>query len=217
MASSTSRSTPVWAAGSACRWRRACRRTIRSARSARSASRTGRAWTRPRPSAAPSTSSRSTSRRRMMQPGAGDPPAPGIPPMSPAFRSPLSRGGMVTRMSRGVGIAAAIFLLTGIALAAELKELRVCADPDNLPFSNQKQQGLENKIAEVMARDLGVPLTYYWWPHQRGLVRNTLRAEKCDVLIGVPKEFDAVLTTAPYYRSTYVLIYPKSRAGRITS
>jgi mxaJ protein len=107
--------------------------------------------------------------------------------------------------------------VAGGASAQELKAVRVCADPDNLPFSNQQQQGFENKIAELLARDLGVPLAYYWWPHQRGLVRNTLRAEKCDVLVGVPKSYDLVLTTRPYYRSTYALVYPSTNGRRITS
>src|SRR5262245_53520670 len=89
----------------------------------------------------------------------------------------------------------------GATLAAEEpKALRVCGDPDNLPFSNNKVEGFENKIAEVVARDLGLTLTYYWWPHQRGLVRNTLRADACDVLISIPKGYDPVLWTKPYYR-----------------
>ena len=100
---------------------------------------------------------------------------------------------------------------------ADLKELRVCGDPDNLPFSNEKREGFENRIAEVIARDLGVTLTYYWWPHQRGLVRNTLTANKCDVLIGIPKGYDPVMWTKPYYRSTHTLVYAKGRGLRIQS
>jgi mxaJ protein len=102
------------------------------------------------------------------------------------------------------------------AAGQDAKSLRVCADPDNLPFSNQQQQGFENKIAEVMAQELGASLSYYWWPHQRGLVRNTLRAEQCDVLIGIPKGYDPVLWTKPYYRSSYVIASLKDR-GRIAS
>jgi mxaJ protein len=92
------------------------------------------------------------------------------------------------------------------ARAQDSKALRVCADPDNLPFSNSKSEGFENKIAEVVARDLGMTLEYYWWPHQRGLVRNTLTAGACDVLISIPKGYDPVLWTKPYYRSAYVLV-----------
>lgn len=108
-------------------------------------------------------------------------------------------------------------LLGGSAFGAETKELRVCADPDNLPFSNQRLQGFENKIAELLANDLGTTLTYYWWPHQFGLVRRTLREDKCDVLIGIPKGYDLVLWTKPYYRTAYVLAYVKSKGFRIAS
>jgi mxaJ protein len=97
------------------------------------------------------------------------------------------------------------------ATADESNVLRVCGDPDNLPFSNQKSEGFENKIAEVIAQDIGMTVSYYWWPHQRGLVRNTLNAGTCDVLMGIPKGYDPVLWTKPYYRSAYVLAYlPKS-------
>jgi mxaJ protein len=109
-----------------------------------------------------------------------------------------------------VGFALGI-LLTGSAFGAELKELRVCADPANLPYSNERQEGFENKLAELVAQDLGVPLRYFWWPHQRGLVRNTLGADKCDVLIGIPKGYDLVTWTKPYYRSAYVFTYLKAR------
>jgi mxaJ protein len=109
--------------------------------------------------------------------------------------------------------------LTGgeTAAAEEPKILRVCGDPDNLPFSNNKGEGFENKIAEVVARDLGLTLTYYWWPHQRGLVRNTLRAGTCDVLVSIPKGYDPVLWTKPYYRSAYVLAQLNTNGRKITS
>jgi mxaJ protein len=117
-------------------------------------------------------------------------------------------------------LAAALLLsapLAGRVVGDDPKPLRVCADPDNLPFSNQQGQGFENKIAELVARELGLRLDYYWWPHQRGLVRNTLRADHCDVLIGIPKGYDPVLWTKPYYRSAYVVAYPKGRGFEITS
>jgi mxaJ protein len=118
--------------------------------------------------------------------------------------------------------AAAAFLLSGPSLSGRVfaddpKPLRVCADPDNLPYSNQQGQGFENKIAELVATELGLPLHYYWWPHQRGLIRNTLGADQCDVLIGIPKGYDPVLWTKPYYRSAYVVAYPKGRGFAITS
>ncbi|CAF0689831.1 substrate-binding domain-containing protein [Candidatus Methylacidithermus pantelleriae] len=95
--------------------------------------------------------------------------------------------------------------------------LRVCADPADLPFSNRAKEGLENRIAEVVASALDWDLQYYWWPHQRGLVRKTLQARHCDVLIGVPSDYDPVLTTRPYYRSTYVLAYRSDRGITIRS
>jgi mxaJ protein len=82
--------------------------------------------------------------------------------------------------------------------------LRVCADPNNLPFSNRHAQGLENKLAELLAADLGMRVSYHWSAQRRGFIRNTLNAQACDVIMGVPKELDMLLTTAPYYRSTYV-------------
>jgi mxaJ protein len=108
-------------------------------------------------------------------------------------------------------------LLGGGATADEPKVLRVCGDPDNLPFSNNKQEGFENKIAGVMARDLALTLAYHWWPHQRGLVRNTLGAGACDVLISIPKGYDPVLWTKPYYRSAYVLAQLRSNGRTVTS
>jgi mxaJ protein len=107
--------------------------------------------------------------------------------------------------------------LVGSAWGAETKELRVCGDPDNLPFSNKKREGFENKIAEVIAKELGAELTYFWWPHQRGMVRRTLKAGQCDVLISVPHGWELVLWTRPYYRSGYVIVYSKERGLKITS
>jgi mxaJ protein len=103
------------------------------------------------------------------------------------------------------------------AWGGHIKELRVCGDPDNLPFSNKKLEGFENKIAEVIAKELGAELTYYWWPHQRGMIRRTLRAGQCDALISIPEGWDPVLWTKPYYRSGYVLVYPKDKGFQIKS
>lgn len=105
----------------------------------------------------------------------------------------------------------------GQALGSHLTQLKVCGDPDNMPFSNKQSEGFENKIAEVIARELGAELTYFWWPHQRGLVRRALRPGLCDVMISIPQGWDQVLWTKPYYRSAYVLIYPKNRGLRIAS
>jgi mxaJ protein len=104
-----------------------------------------------------------------------------------------------------------------VASGDQDQPLRVCADPDNLPYSNRELQGFENKIADVVAKELGTSVTYYWWPHQRGLVRNTLSADQCDVLIGIPKGYDPVLWTKPYYRSAYVLMCRADRKLGIKS
>jgi mxaJ protein len=101
------------------------------------------------------------------------------------------------------------------------KKFRVCADPENLPFSNQKLEGFENKIAELFAKEFGAQLTYVWWGQRRGFIRNTmnatLEAERCDVVIGVPAGYDLVQTTKPYYRSTYVFVYPRGKGLEIKS
>jgi mxaJ protein len=84
--------------------------------------------------------------------------------------------------------------------------LRVCADPNNLPFSNRAEEGFENRIVRLVAADLGAEVRYTWWAQRRGFVRNTLGAGECDLVPGVPAHFDRVATTAPYYRSSYVFV-----------
>jgi mxaJ protein len=116
-----------------------------------------------------------------------------------------------------LGVAALLCALTATAVAADIKALRVCGDPDNLPFSNQKLEGFENKIADLIASELGTTTTYFWWQHQRGLVRNTFDADLCDVVMGIPKGYDLVLWTKPYYRTGYVLAYRKDRAYHLAS
>ena len=88
----------------------------------------------------------------------------------------------------------------------EARELRVCADPNNLPFSNEAGEGLENKIVALIAGELGAELRYTWWAQRRGFLRNTLKAEACDLVPGLPANLEGVRTTAPYYRSTYVFV-----------
>lgn len=84
--------------------------------------------------------------------------------------------------------------------------LIVCADPNNLPFSNRAGQGFENKIAALVAKDMHRSVDYVWWPQRRGYVRKTLNAEKCDVWPGVAADLDLVAATHSYYRSTYVFV-----------
>lgn len=85
-------------------------------------------------------------------------------------------------------------------------DLRVCADPNNLPFSNQTREGFENKIVELVAKELGEQVTYVWWAQRRGFIRNTLKAGRCDLVAGVPTSLEMLRTTAPYYRSSYVFV-----------
>lgn len=87
------------------------------------------------------------------------------------------------------------------------RELRVCADPDNLPYSHENGSGFENRIAQIIAKELDAKLTYTWLPQRRGFVRKTLNADACDVVIGVPADFDLVRTTQSYYRSAYVFVF----------
>jgi mxaJ protein len=82
----------------------------------------------------------------------------------------------------------------------------VCADPNNLPFSNDNGEGFENKIAALIAHDLAVKVEYTWFAQRRGFVRNTLNARACDVVMGIPAASEMMLTTRPYYRSTYVFL-----------
>jgi quinoprotein dehydrogenase-associated probable ABC transporter substrate-binding protein len=87
--------------------------------------------------------------------------------------------------------------------------LRVCADPDNLPASNQKGEGYENKIAELLARTWGDRLEYAWWPVRRGFFSRALNGRYCDVAITAPAGLDIAGVTAPYYKSSYVIVYRK--------
>ena len=100
---------------------------------------------------------------------------------------------------------------------AARRALRVCADPNNMPFSNRQRQGFENRIAELVARDCGRPLAYFWSPQRRGFIRNTLNAGRCDVVIGVPAQYDRVQPTRPYYRSTYAFVSRATASARSES
>jgi len=110
---------------------------------------------------------------------------------------------------------------SNISIAEESKNkqrpvLKVCADPELMPFSNKNEEGMENKIAELLAKELGADLKYEWFPQRMGFIRNTLRSEengkfKCDLVLSVPEHFELAATTKPYYVSTYALVYIKGR------
>jgi quinoprotein dehydrogenase-associated probable ABC transporter substrate-binding protein len=89
------------------------------------------------------------------------------------------------------------------------KVLRVCADPNNMPFSSAKGEGFENKLAELLANKLGKGLSYSWYPQATGFVRNTLAAHKCDLIMGIPQGDDIVQVTNPYYRTAYALVFKR--------
>lgn len=128
--------------------------------------------------------------------------------------------------SEKLWVAAALVALTGAALtvgaarkdagAAALPALRVCADPNNLPFSNEAEEGFENELAELLAEELGQRVEYTWQPQRRGFIRTTLRAGRCDVVMGVPSTFELALTTNPYYRSTYVFVQRSDAEDPVT-
>jgi quinoprotein dehydrogenase-associated probable ABC transporter substrate-binding protein len=100
--------------------------------------------------------------------------------------------------------------LLGCGLGSKsARELRICSDPNNLPFSNQRREGFENRIAELIGQELGATVHYTWWPQRRGFIRNTLAAHKCDLVMGITTGAERVLTTRPYYRSSYVFVYRK--------
>lgn len=93
-----------------------------------------------------------------------------------------------------------------IGCAAPAREFRVCADPDNAPLSRADGSGFENRIARLVAAEMGAQLRYEWLPLRRGFVRKTMGTGACDVFIGVPKDLGSVLTTRAYYRSSYVFV-----------
>ncbi len=113
----------------------------------------------------------------------------------------------------------ALVLLGALALAAPLhaepdaKVLRVCADPNNLPLSNRDGAGYENRIAELIGKDLGRPVEYVWLPQRMGFIRNTLRAPdghggfRCDLVMGVPADYEMTANTRPYLHSSWVMVF----------
>jgi quinoprotein dehydrogenase-associated probable ABC transporter substrate-binding protein len=133
-------------------------------------------------------------------------------------------GGRVMRSSLSVLCAAVASIFFCVELLAQglerpqsslelidPKVLRVCADPHNLPFSTDKGEGFENKLAELFANKLGKSVAYAWYPQATGFVRNTLAAHRCDVIMGVPQGDDLVQVTNPYYRTAYALVFKEGQ------
>ncbi len=133
---------------------------------------------------------------------------------------------MSVRLSRAHRLGARVAIIVAVvavslaapfgAAAQSRKALKVCADPNYPPFSTDKRDGFENKLADLLAAELGLPVEYTWFPARLGFIRNTLRAEdpsgegyKCDVVMGVPDGYELTITTKPYYTSTYTLVYVK--------
>ncbi len=104
-----------------------------------------------------------------------------------------------------------------MAATVQTAALRVCSDPNNLPFSNERQEGFENRIAELLGRELKRRVEYVWWAQRRGFVRNTLNAGSCDVVMGTASGVEMLATTRPYYKSTYVFVSRKDRHAGIRS
>ena len=129
------------------------------------------------------------------------------------------------RFTAGAALACATAFLLATAPAAQAGEgkaggrdaVRVCQDPNNLPFANDKEQGFENRIAELLGKHLGVPVTYFNYPQRFVFIRNTLRYKlpgedyPCDVIIGLPVGYDQVAVTKPYYRSTYAMVFAQGK------
>jgi mxaJ protein len=109
-----------------------------------------------------------------------------------------------------------VSLILAMVLAS-IPALRVCSDPNNLPFSNTARQGFENRIAELVGRELKRPVTYTWWAQRRGFVRNTLNAGDCDLVVGTSSGMEMLSTTRPYYKSSYVFVSRHDRHIAITS
>jgi quinoprotein dehydrogenase-associated probable ABC transporter substrate-binding protein len=112
----------------------------------------------------------------------------------------------------GLAISALAVLAVGPVAAqtsdtVDRSELKVCADPSNLPFSDEKKEGFENKIAELIGNELGLKVDYAWFPQVIGFVRNTLRAHLCDLVMGTVAGDEIMQTTNPYYFTTYVMFY----------
>jgi mxaJ protein len=120
-------------------------------------------------------------------------------------------------MYSAINLLALIVVASTSACFAATATLRVCADPNNLPFSNRSQQGFENHLAQMVAKDFGMQVSYDWFPQRSAFFRKTLDAGKCDIVMGVPSGIPVASTTIPYYRSSYVFVSRKDSHLHLTS
>jgi mxaJ protein len=123
----------------------------------------------------------------------------------------------VRRCLLTVAVAASCGCGAPSATIRAVAPLRVCADPNNLPFSNDRLEGFENRLADVVAGELGTTVQYTWWAQRRGFLRHTLNAGLCDLVMGFPSSLEAVEVTRPYYRSTYVFVTRRADELRLHS
>lgn len=116
-------------------------------------------------------------------------------------------------------LSGGLFMLFLIAACSAMAEpvLRVCADPNNMPFSNQQREGFENKLADLIAAKLHERLEYTWWSERKSFIKNSLDQNRCDVLLGIPSMLGSVEVTRPYYHSSYVFVSRRDRNLQVTS
>ena len=125
--------------------------------------------------------------------------------------------GDAARGTRLLGLRLGLGLGLLLTACAQQPALRVCADPNNMPFSNSAEEGFENRIADLVAKELGARVEYTWWAQRRGFLRSTVNAGMCDVVIGIPSGMEMVRRTRPYYRSGYVFVTRADRRLQLRS
>jgi len=126
---------------------------------------------------------------------------------------------MITPRNVALAMMTSVATLLGTAgkTTGSARPLRVCADPNNLPFSDSTGAGFENRLASLVASEMKTTVAYTWWAQRRGFVRNTLNAQECDVVMGVPASFELTAVTRPYYRSSYVFVSRRDRGLHVRS
>ncbi len=123
---------------------------------------------------------------------------------------------MCSRFLSTAGLLGPLILSVHV-FGGDLRTVRICADPNNLPYSNQAGEGFENRIAGLLARDLGVRPEFVWWSQRESFLEHSLEEGRCDVVLGVPSSMEGASVTRPYYRSTYVFVSRKDRNLRLSS